>query len=174
MFSQRSLKLLNAPLYCSNTLVPSAHERTICNKYTKKANFSYPASTTIGEEQFFSQGDSITDVFRKYLHEIKPFCLHSDHFYAYLAIFLRLSRIPAEGDAGHSRWGMQYELNRLHSIKGNEVHVSAGKTCPNDGSCNSNAIACHRMPSDDMMRVHRSRLNPISTPKKLPVTSVTE
>ena len=174
VFSQRSLRLMNAPLYCANTLVPSALERTICNKFTHRANFSYPVSTTIGEQRFFSPGDSITDVFRKYLHEIKPFCLHSDHLYAYLATFLRLSRIPVEGDAGHSRWGMLQEFNRLHSIKGNEVHVGAGETCPNDGSCNSNAIVCHRMSSDDMMRVHRSRLNPISTPKKLPVTSVTE
>ena len=67
VFSQRSLRLMNMPLYCLKSLVPSAHERTICNKYTKKANFSYPGSTTIGEEHFFSPGDSITDVFRKYL-----------------------------------------------------------------------------------------------------------
>ena len=173
VFSQRSLRLMNTPLYCLKSLVPSAHERTICNKYTKKANFSYPASTTIGEEHFFSSGDSITDVFRKYLHEIKPFCLHSDHFYAYLAIYLRLSRIPAEGDAGHSTWGMQYELNRLHSIKGNEVYFDAGETCSNDGSCGSNAVACHKLSSDDMRRVHRLHSNLITTPQK-PVTSNTE
>jgi len=173
VFSRRSLRLMNTPLYCSKALVPSAHERTVCAKYFGKVNLSYPASTTIGEERFFSPGDSITDVFRKYLNEVKPFCLHSDHLFAYLAVILRLSRIPVEGDAGHSTWGMQQELNRIHSIEGNEVHFDTGGRCSNDGSCGLHAMACHRMSSDDMRRVHRAHSNPKLIRQK-PVTSITK
>ena len=172
MFSKGSLMLMNKPLHCSELLAPSEYERHICNKYKQKAKFSYPASATIGEEHFFSSGDSITDVFRKYLEEIKPFCLHSDHLYAYLAIYLKLSRLPVVGDTRHSTWGGNFEFNRLHSIMGNEVFFDDGETCSNDGSCGSNAIACHKVSPDDMRRVHRLHLN-AATPKKL-VTSVTE
>ena len=172
MFSQRSLMLMNQPIYCSEAVVPSEYERTICNKFIQKANFSYPMSATIGEERFFSPGDTVTEVFRKYFQAIKPFCLHSDHLYAYLAIFLSLSRLPVVGDTTRSSWGGKFELNRLHSIMGNEVYHDVGETCSNDGSCGSNAIACHKMSSDDMRRVHRLHSN-AATPKKL-VTSVTE
>lgn len=139
----------------------SEFDQAICNKYLQqkegghqgedrdhgnsvKYNESvYPFNATVGEDHFFKSGDSLNEVFYKYIHGMEYFCLHSDWFFGYIANFLNISRhvittqgeLPVVGQGETARWFDQFDeekqspLNRLHAMMGSEFYSHPEGLC---------------------------------------------
>lgn len=144
--SKGSLTRWMEPIHCEKTPSSSTEfEQAICQKYLPTSNSSsniikteedmYPSHVTIGEGQFFQSGDSLNQVFHKYIHEMEYFCLHSDWFFGYIANFLNISRhvvpkgeVPLVGQGQSAKWFDQLNVNanatenRLHAIMGGELY----------------------------------------------------
>jgi len=140
-FSKGSLTRWMEPIRCGSS--STEFEQAICQKYLpsssstehKSEQDTYPFHVTIGEGQFFQSGDSLNQVFHRYIHEMEYFCLHSDWFFGYIANFLNISRhvvpkgeIPVVGQGQSAKWFDQYDENanatenRLHAIMGGELY----------------------------------------------------
>mmetsp|Transcript_10990 Transcript_10990/g.20531 ORF Transcript_10990/g.20531 Transcript_10990/m.20531 type:complete len:637 (+) Transcript_10990:302-2212(+) len=162
--SKAALEKWTRPIHChedrddvdDGDAAAAEFEQAICNKYSIQQqqrqggqqeegyyNGVYPFNATIGENHFFNTGDSLNDVFYKYIHGMEYFCLHADWFFGYIANFLNISRhvvtttgeLPVVGQGESARWFDQFDeerespLNRLHAMMGSELYSRPEGLC---------------------------------------------
>jgi hypothetical protein len=178
--SQGALKRLTQSIHCDHGAGPSTeYEQGICDKYlknyTSRQNI-YPFTATIGEEAYFQSGDSLNQVFSKYVHDIDYFCLHSDWFFGYIANFLNVSRhVSQKGELpllDNSRvversWydedenTTHFPVNRLHTIMSSDFpqgNCMYGHTKNKDErpyrKCVPSATICHYIKEEDMEQLY--------------------
>lgn len=159
--SKGSLKRWMQPLHCNETA--TGYEKGLCNKMLHKSQHKYPVLATVGEERYYAKGDSLNDIFDKYIHKEKYFCMHSDWAFGYFANFLNISRECHPGsDWIAEKFPERGENNRLHDIMKSEIYGSTfnglckyGNGNPGkDLGCHTNATICHYVNETEMLRIH--------------------
>ena len=157
--SKGSLKRWTQPLYCNDTA--NDYENNICHKLLRKSEHAYP-SATVGEERYYATGDSLNDIFDKYVRLEKTFCLHSDWALGYIVNFLNISRACHPKSDWIAEKYPERITNRLHDIMGSEIYGSTynGQCKYGNGQkgedlgCHSNATVCHYVNETEMLRWH--------------------
>lgn len=169
---QRWVQPINCKFSYSNSS-SNEFERNICNKYLKKnsnhVNLTYPHSATIGEERYFKNGDSLNNVFSKFIRN-EVVCLHSDWFYGYFSNFLNLSvhvnynfKNSTKDPTSTAEWFDKYNNesivpeNRLHTIMESDVYKKSEGLCGEP--CHNNSAICHNIYNNRMKSLYNeSRL----------------